>query len=121
MRQLRDMKVLIAGSRGFLNYNLLEAQVDQIANNITEIVSGTARGADHLGETYAREHKISIKKMPAEWDRLGKQAGFARNKQMSQVADMGIIFWDGRSRGTANMIEEMRNHGKPTIVIRYAE
>lgn len=114
------MKVLIAGSRDFSDYDLLEAQVDQVANNITEIISGTARGADRLGEEYARRHKISIKKMPAEWDRLGKQAGFARNKQMSRVADIGIIFWDGHSRGTANMIEEMKNHCKPTIVINYA-
>ena len=115
------MRVLIAGSRDFNDYPKRETTVNQVANNITEIVSGTARGADRLGEKYARNYKIPIKSMPAEWDKLGKQAGFARNKQMSKVADMGIIFWDGRSRGTAHIIEEMRNHGKPCIVVRYTQ
>lgn len=73
------------------------------------IISGGAEGADKLGERYAHERyaherKLSIAVMNAEWSRLGKAAGPERNERMAQKADACIVFWDGKSRGTLNMI-----------------
>ena len=66
-------KVIIAGSRDFTDYPLLCSFADQTlagAENI-EIVSGGARGADALGERYARERRYGLKVFPAEWMKWG--------------------------------------------------
>lgn len=102
------MKLIIAGSRAFNNYEKLCAECDNILqdqNNI-EIVSGAYyRGADKLGEQYAKERGFKITRFPANWNKYGKAAGPKRNQQMANYADALIAFWDGKSRGTENMID----------------
>jgi len=82
-----EVKLIIAGSRDFNNYELLKEKVDdyllstlapdrklydefiiQLLYNEKstysfhiEIVSGGARGADRLGERYAKERKLAVK------------------------------------------------------------
>lgn len=101
------MKVIVAGSRDFSDYFLLEKHLDEIKTRygITEIVSGTARGADKLGEIYAKLHDIPIKQFPADWNRYGKRAGYLRNKEMAEYADACICFWINGSKGTKMMID----------------
>lgn len=100
------MKLIVAGSREFRNYNLLSKHLDEINSKygITEIVSGTASGADSLGELYAREHNIPIKRFPANWNKYGRSAGYIRNKDMAHYADACICFWMNKSKGTGHMI-----------------
>ena len=100
------MKVIIAGGRNFSNYNKLCQVCKHMLQNQTEIeiVSGTANGADKLGEKYAKENGYSIKYFPANWDEHGKSAGYKRNAQMAEYADALIAFWDGKSNGTKHMI-----------------
>lgn len=100
------MKLIVAGSREFGNYQLLSKHLDEINSkySITEIVSGTAKGADSLGELYAKEHSIPIKKFPANWNKYGKSAGYIRNKDMAHYADACICFWINKSKGTGHMI-----------------
>ena len=97
-------KLIIAGSRTFNDYDLLKTNLNTL-NSITEIVSGTAKGADLLGERFAVENNIPIKKFPANWSKFGKSAGFLRNKEMAEYADTLIVFWDGKSKGTKHMID----------------
>ena len=101
------MKVIIAGSRLFKDYELLRQKCDQaLLNKLdVEIVSGGCEGADKLGERYAVERGCSIKEMPADWKKHGKSAGPIRNEQMAKYADALIAFWDGKSKGTKNMID----------------
>jgi len=101
------MKVIIAGSRGFNNYETLCKVCDYMLSKQKEIeiVSGTASGADKLGELYAKLNEHSLKKFPADWDNIGKSAGYVRNEQMAKYADALIAFWDGKSRGTKHMID----------------
>lgn len=117
------MKTIIAGCRDFTDYNLLKQKVDYYRENktITEIVSGVARGADELGEVYATENNIDIKKFPADWDKHGKAAGPIRNRQMAEYADVLIAVWDGKSKGTKNMIEEMNKLKKQVYIIWIGE
>lgn len=84
-----------------------------------EIVSGTAGGADRLGEAYAYSQGFSVKRFPADWDEHGKAAGVIRNAEMAEYADAAIIFWNGVSKGTKNMIDNMKKIGKPHIVKKY--
>lgn len=101
------MKVIIAGSRNFKDYQKLKKECNhflQGQKNI-EIVSGCHyKGADKLGIQYANEKGFNLIKFPAEWNKFGKAAGPKRNKEMAIFSDVLIAFWDGRSRGTQNMI-----------------
>lgn len=102
-------KVIVAGSRDFTDYELLKRKLDVIlASKVDEgivVISGTARGADKLGERYAKERGYEISSKPADWDRYGKAAGHRRNAEMADEGDALVAFWDGKSRGTAGMIE----------------
>lgn len=56
---------------------------------------------------------------PADWNAHGKAAGPIRNQQMAQEADVLIAFWDGKSRGTKDMIEKATRAGLDMHVYRY--
>lgn len=107
------MKVIIAGSRGFNDYKVLCLICDHMLQNqkVVEIVSGTAYGADKLGEQYAKEHGFAIKQFPADWNKYGKSGGYKRNEEMAKYADALIAFWDGKSKGTKHMIDLARQYG----------
>jgi hypothetical protein len=107
------MKVIIAGSRGFSNFQLLYTKCEEILETQSdiEIVSGTAKGADKLGEHYASLKGYSVARFPADWDKHGKAAGFLRNKEMAEYANMLIAFWDGESKGTKHMIDLAQSNG----------
>lgn len=109
------MKVIIAGSRDVKDYMLVARTVEESGwkDKITEVVSGCAAGVDTLGEQWARANNIPIKEMPANWNQYGNSAGPMRNRQMAEYADAAIVIWDGKSRGTRNMIENMIRRKKP--------
>jgi hypothetical protein len=118
------MRVIIAGSRS-LDENepyylrLLESLVTKFIDQygeITEVVSGTARGADLLGEKWANENRVKIARFPADWKKNGKAAGPIRNTQMGQYADGAIIIWDGKSPGSKHMRDVMVFLDKPFIL-----
>jgi hypothetical protein len=46
--------------------------------------------------------------------------GLRLNIRTGQYADALIAIWDGKSRGTKNMIEEMKKLGKPVRVFEAA-
>jgi len=102
------MKTIIAGSRSVVDLVHITEAVGQCGWNISEVVSGTCPGPDKLGEEWANKVNIPIKKFPADWDRLGKCAGFQRNSEMAEYADALIAIWDGISRGTKDMISKAR-------------
>lgn len=115
-------KIIIAGSRSFYteeHFKLLESRMDQFILSFglpDEIVSGGARGADRLGERYARENKIKIVQFLPDWNGLGKRAGMVRNQDMGNYADTAVIFWDGQSSGTKHMMEFAMKRGLEVMV-----
>ena len=115
------MKVIIAGTRTFSDYPLLKKKCDEILRlqKEIEIVSGTCKGADLLGEQYAKEKGYPIKQFPANWDLYKKSAGYKRNEQMAEYADGAIIFWDGVSKGSSHMIDLAKKQDLKLIVINY--
>jgi cysteine synthase len=119
-------KVIIAGSRHFSNYDLLKFKCNRILRGLStdevQIVSGGAKGADKLGEQYAKEHGFDCVKFPANWDKHGKAAGPIRNKQMAEYSDCLIAFWNGStSGGTSNMIKTANKLGLEVRIIKYLE
>lgn len=113
------MKVIIAGSREIINLELVLYAIEDSGFDITEVVSGKARGVDTIGEAYANMMGIPIKVFPAEWNKYGKKrAGPIRNREMALYADAAIIVWDGKSTGTFNMIENMKKVNKPYFLVK---
>lgn len=115
-------KVIIAGTRTFKDFATMKRIMDHILMNQAgeiEIVSGTAHGADKLGEMYARTRNYPIKQFPADWFTYGKTAGYLRNKQMAEYADACVVFWDGKSPGTKLMIDLAKEHKLKLRVINY--
>ena len=68
------------------------------------IIEGGAKGTDRMAREYAIENNIQYITMEADWDTNGKAAGMIRNRQMGEKATHAILFWDGESPGTRNMI-----------------
>ena len=123
------IKLIIAGSRDFNDYKLLEKEVDSYILSVLEkldaivydefllriltnenfnvlpieVVSGTARGADRLGEQYAKTRNLPIKYFTPNWSQNGKSAGYIRNEEMAKYSSDCIIFNLGRSKGSVHM------------------
>lgn len=119
------MKIAIVGSRNFNDYDMFCEHLYSIlfynmmssVDDITQIISGGARGADSLAERFAEENDIEIKVYPAEWDKYGKKAGYLRNELIVQAADVVIAFWNGVSRGTKHSIDLAKKYDKECIVV----
>jgi hypothetical protein len=116
-------RVIIAGGREFNDYDLLVSKADALLSNYNNVVvvSGTAHGADELGERYARQRGYKIERHPANWDKLGKSAGYIRNKEMAECSDALIAFWDGESKGTKIMIDLAKKNNLKVRVVMYKE
>lgn len=118
-------KVIIAGGRDFNDYELLKEKCDWFLSNKIQldepvvIISGGATGADSLGEKYAKENNLILERKPADWDKYGKSAGYRRNKEMVNIADAAIFFWDGQSKGTKHTIDLCKEKGIPCRIVKY--
>lgn len=122
----KEINIVIAGSREFIDYEFLTKVLDDVVSRLRKkdyetitIVSGKARGADSLGEKYARAHSLPVIECPADWDGLGKSAGYVRNEEMAKLAKLVIAFWNGKSRGTKHMIDLARKYRKIVLIYRY--
>lgn len=105
--------LIVAGSRNFNDYEkmclYLDDLLEYVEPNVT-IISGAAKGADTLGERYANDRGYGIIRMPADWNKEGRRAGWLRNNAMAdKVIQHGYggcaCFWDGKSPGTKMMID----------------
>lgn len=127
---MKEIRIIVAGSRDFDDYSLLKLTLKEYINgldivdlNQIVVISGAARGADTLGEHFAYDYQIAVRRFPAKWDELGKRAGWVRNAEMAKYAaeKHGVLFafWDGKSRGTKNMIDLANRYGLEVHVVNY--
>lgn len=141
---MKDLRIMIAGSRTYDNYIELKNTVSGILSALTIknntiynpiIISGKAKGADTLGEQYANEYGYTVEEYPADWNNLnatpckikynkyGKPynvlAGMNRNKDMVKVSDIIFMFHDGKSKGTADDLNLAKKYNKQYVYINY--
>lgn len=130
-------KVIIAGSRGFQDYSFLKRTLNKHILEPVIVVSGCAAGADKMGEQWAAEYGLTVEQHPANWKNLdapvcvvrhnkygayNAMAGHNRNREMLDSIrnnpDGGFViaFWDGKSKGTENMIKIAREAGIQVII-----
>lgn len=115
-------KLIIAGSR---DWDSLSGAVQAAKSfnayykpgDSVEIVSGTAQGADKIGEQIAARWHIPVKQFPAEWEKHGKSAGYRRNEEMAKYADGCIVLWNGHSKGSNHMINLAKEYGLDLMIV----
>ncbi len=117
------IRIVVAGCRNFNDYFIAKEFIDDCLKDIKKentliFVSGCCKGADLLGERYAKENGFDIEHYPADWNKYKKAAGVIRNKQMAEASDIVVCFWDGKSRGTKSMID-LANKNNKQIFIKY--
>jgi hypothetical protein len=114
------MKLAIVGTRTFNNAALMDSSIAGLVQqhgNITEIISGGARGADRLAEQYAHQHAIPLTIFYPDWYAHGLKAGPMRNTRIVQAADHVLAFWDYNSRGTMDTINKAVAANKPVTIV----
>lgn len=136
---MADFKLIIAGGRDFRDITLLRTSFSDLARaelslSWITIVSGMAKGADLMGRDFAKHYHIPYREFPADWKNLdapgavirtgphgqyNARAGHDRNEAMANFADGLLAFWDGRSKGTADMIKRMQDQNKFVKIIHY--
>jgi len=118
------MKLIIAGSRGFDDPTLMKIKLRTFLNMQgfvvpDEVISGGAKGADHLGAQWALQRDITLTYYHPNWNKYGKSAGYRRNETMADAAGYLVAFHDGESKGTQHMIDIARRKGLVVEVISY--
>lgn len=132
---MNKIRIIIAGTRTYNDLTTLTNIANHIINinlykkgykaSDIEIVCGMAKGADELGEKFAKAYGHNISYFPAEWEKYGRSAGYLRNKTMAEYASYKkgygalIAFWDGKSKGTNHMINLAKEYGLKVFIYNY--
>jgi len=82
------------------------------------VISGGARGVDHVAETAARVRGLEMLVFVPDWHRHGRSAGIIRNRMIVEACDVVAAFWDGESRGTKSTIDIAKSLDKPVRVVQ---
>jgi len=117
------MKIAVVGTRSFKDYECFKEVMDEFLQNFdnVEFISGGAEGADSLALRYAKEKGLAIKIFFPDWKRYHRGAGKERNKQIWKEADMGIAFWNAKSRGTAHSLKLAQKLNKTLWIYDYTQ
>ncbi|MBR5253403.1 MAG: DUF2493 domain-containing protein [Clostridia bacterium] len=107
------MKVAVIGSRGLTVDNL----GDYLPDGTDEIVSGGAKGIDTCAAEFAREHNLKLTEFLPDYKRFGRGAPLKRNITIIEYADIVLAFWDGKSKGTAFVVENAKKLGKEIRIV----
>jgi hypothetical protein len=83
----------------------------------TTIISGGAKGVDSWAASEATKLGFRVVEFLPEWDKYGKKAGFKRNTDIVEAAEMVVAFWDGKSNGTRDSIDKALRSKTAVLVI----
>lgn len=112
---LRLFRLAVVGSRGFRQLELVQAALEGFGRCL--VVSGGASGVDTEAECAADRLRYPKQVLDADWDLQGPEAGAIRNREIIDLLDAALVFWDGRSPGTRNFLYQARILKKPLILI----
>ena len=118
------MKLAIVGSRNFTDYDNFKLAVIKVLQewNITleqidNIVSGGAKGADTLAERFSQEYQIKMVIYRPDWNLYGKRAGILRNTDIVESSTHMIAFPSRSGKGTQDSIRKAKDNKIPVKVL----
>jgi hypothetical protein len=129
------MKIFIGGSRAVSKLDaVIRARLDDFIRRSDSILIGDANGADKVVQQYFAERQYRnvevfcmeecrnnigswpIRNIAPPNSRKDFSYYAAKDIAMSQEAGCGVMFWDGKSKGTLQNILNLMAAGKRTLV-----
>jgi len=112
---MKKYRICVAGGRDITDYSLVKEELDEALTDLpledVEIVCGMCEGVDMLGYRYAVERGIAIKEMPADWKTFKRSAGPIRNLAMVRYSNRLFVFWNGKSKGSKDILKAAKRCG----------
>ena len=102
------MKLLITGSKRIADFDLST----YIPENTECIITGGEKGIEAIALKYADENQIEKHIFISENDSISK-----RNRSMVDEADAVLIFWDGKTKNTVNIVNYASKKGRSVTVV----
>lgn len=110
--QGKKVACVLAGSRDMEDVETMDKAIKESRYEFDVVVSGGARGADRAGEAWAKRNGKLIIRFHPDWDHFGKGAGFIRNGEMADLANIAVVTIVNNSTGSADMIKHMKKREK---------
>ena len=102
--------VAVVGSRGLATCAALLARLAELAP--AQVVSGGAAGPDTLGAEWARANGVPLRVLRPDYCAHGPAAPHVRNAEIVAAADVVLVVWDGKSRGTLSAARAAARMGR---------
>lgn len=126
--QNAKLRLAVVGSRSITDFVILEKYglgalrtMGFEIDDVEEIVSGLAQGADMLGVDLSLKYRIPYLGYVPVWvnsdGSKNMKAGKERNTYIVDDSDAAIVLWDGWSKGTADTLAKLSKKRKPYILI----
>lgn len=115
------MRLAVVGSRTITDENLVFGYLDSFrkTHRVDLVISGGAKGVDTIAEGWAKQNGIEIRVIHPDYhSHLPRVAPLIRNREIVNLSDYVIAFWDGQSRGTSFVIDYAKKTGKQLDIIR---
>lgn len=117
------VRLIVSGSRDICNEILVcgilqRYYVEVFDFDVDAVITGGARGVDSIAHKWARLIGLRTIVRNADWDRYGKSAGPIRNREMLEYGNTLLAIWNGKSKGTKDMIDISLKRGVVTYVER---
>lgn len=109
-------KVVIAGSKDFGDYALLEKYVDKKLSRVAqedsiEVVTSHAKRVADMAARYAQERGYQHRHFQPDPAKYYSQAYQRANEELIAYADSFIVFWDGRDGAAEKLIRKAKEAG----------
>jgi hypothetical protein len=109
-------RVVVTGSRTWTDTTVIRTALTAVWDPDTVLVSGACpNGADALCEQCWRRWGGAVERHPPDWGRLGRAAGFLRNRHLIGLgADLCLAFIRSHSPGASHTAALAEKAGIPT-------
>ncbi|TGE21528.1 DUF2493 domain-containing protein [Hymenobacter aquaticus] len=113
---VKDKIIAVVGSRSVRTCAALPARLTELAP--AGVVSGGAAGVDQLAAAWARAHGVLLTELRPDYAAHGPTAApHVRNAEIVRRADLVLVVWDGRSKGTLSALRAARRLGRPVELL----
>lgn len=113
---MKTIKIAVIGSRILTP---ADSVFESLLPENCEIVSGGAIGVDTAIANYAKKRNIELTEILPDYKKNKKSAPLIRNREIIDMADKVLAFWDGISKGTSYSIAYAQKIGKPVETISF--